>query len=209
MHRLDGSVNLGRLADTLADQDYIVIDDFLNLEETDDLIALVSLHLNEKNFSAAGIGKGDEYEVDRSVRGDLIKWLDPATALPSAGHLLGRIEKLMKQLNRLLFLSMVDFECHLAVYPPGSYYEKHFDHFKNRNFRKLSFVIYLNKNWLPNEGGELILHRPEEDVSIFPFAGRMVLFRSDCVEHEVKVTERQRFSITGWMLDRPVDWPLA
>lgn len=202
------SVNLERLADNLADQDYVIVDDFLNTSEVDDLIALVDHHLQKDNFSYAGIGRADEHEIDRSVRGDIIRWLDPADARPAAQLLLSRIRELMKELNRLLFLSMVDFECHLAVYPPGTYYERHLDQFRDRDFRKLSFVIYLNKEWQPDYGGDLILYKPDEEVRLLPGAGRIVLFRSDTLEHEVKRTEKQRLSITGWMLDRPLDWPI-
>ncbi len=202
------SANLERLADTLADQDYVIIDDFLSSGEVDELVALVEHHLKQDNLNYAGVGRGEEHEIDRSVRGDLIKWLDPEAAKSAARQLLGRIHRLMKDLNRLLFLSMVDFESHLAVYPPGAFYERHLDQFRDRNFRKLSFVIYLNKNWDPCNGGELVLFTPNHEVSVVPTAGRMVLFRSDTLEHEVRITGEYRLSITGWMLDRPLDWPI-
>lgn len=209
MNRPAPSVNLERVADNLADNDHAVIDDFLNHDEIVSLRELVRFHLTNDNFKPAGIGRAEEFEVDRSVRGDYIKWLDPADARPAAANFLERINEMRQQLNRLLYLSMVDFECHLALYPPGSFYERHLDQFRNRNFRKLSFVIYLNENWQPGDGGELVLYLPEEDKAVEPLAGRMVLFRSDTLEHEVLVTNTDRLSITGWMLDRPLDWPIV
>lgn len=202
------SLSLEELADNLAALDYVVLDSFLDAAEIDKLIALFDHHREEDNFQAAGIGRAVKYQVNRQIRGDYIKWLDPDHALPAAVDLLERMHQLRTQLNRLLFLSMKDLECHLALYPPGTFYERHLDQFHNRNFRKLSFVIYLNRHWQASHSGELVLYKDGMAIGIPPLAGRMVIFRSDSVEHEVLTTSKSRLSITGWMLDRLVDWPV-
>ena len=39
----------------------------------------------------------------------------------------------------------------------------------------------------------------EEDIKIDPLKGRVVIFESQILEHEVKPVHRKRFSITGWL----------
>mgnify|MGYP006287071371 CR=1 FL=1 len=197
------------MADALAQYSFVEVKAFLSDEEVQGLLKLIHHHQNEDNFHAAGVGRADEFAVNRNIRGDYIKWIDPQSVHPEAEKLVSRIEKLKSDLNRLLFLSMVDIECHFAVYPPGAFYEKHLDQFRGRNFRKLSFVIYLNPEWQPADGGELLLYRDSKILSISPLAGKLVVFRSDEVEHEVALTNKPRYSITGWMLDRPLDWPIV
>ncbi|MFT6843285.1 MAG: SM-20-related protein, partial [Psychroserpens sp.] len=42
----------------------------------------------------------------------------------------------------------------------------------------------------------------EAEKIIYPFPGRIVIFESQIIEHEVKPVEIQRFSITGWLKTR-------
>lgn len=198
---------LENIADQLAGKEFAIVDDFLSPVEVDALYQIFEKHREQHNFQKAGVGNAHHFTVDREVRGDYIKWIDPATALPAAQDFLNKIEALMMALNRLLFLSMKDFECHYALYPPGTFYEKHLDQFKSTNNRKISFAFYLNKNWQEKDGGCLRLYREEGNLDIAPLAGRLALFRSDTVEHEVLVTHADRYSITGWMRDRPIDLP--
>ena len=96
-------------------------------------------------------------------------------------------------------------EFHYAVYPTGTFYKRHLDTFQNDSRRKLSIVCYLNEeNWLTTNGGELVIYKPDgsEEV-IYPMPGRVVIFESQVLEHEVKkVTNDQRLSITGWLKTR-------
>jgi SM-20-related protein len=86
------------------------------------------------------------------------------------------------------------------MYPEGTFYKRHLDVFKNDTKRKLSIVCYLNdENWQPEFGGELVIYKPEEDIKIYPLKGRVVIFESQILEHEVKPVYRKRFSITGWL----------
>ena len=62
-------------------------------------------------------------------------------------------------------------------------------------------VLYLNKDWNKKDGGLLSLY-PEggEQKDVSPLGGRMVLFRSDEMEHEVFPSfTRERISIAGWL----------
>ncbi|NBC57865.1 MAG: oxidoreductase, partial [Bacteroidetes bacterium] len=53
-------------------------------------------------------------------------------------------------------------------------------------------------------GGDLVIyaqdHHREKAVSVVPKFGRLVIFESSVLEHEVKpVVEGVRLSITGWL----------
>ena len=54
------------------------------------------------------------------------------------------MDSLREALNRGLFLGLEDFECHFALYPPGAFYRKHVDRFRDDDRRMVSAVIYLN-----------------------------------------------------------------
>lgn len=202
-----GTRDPDEVADALAEREFCVIDDFLTPHEVEALRKAFAHHREQENFHRAGIGNAHLFHVDRDIRGDYIKWIDPADAFPAALDFLQNIEGLMQELNRLLFLSLKDFECHYAIYPPGTFYEKHLDQFKSTNNRKISFACYLNPDWEPGDGGELRLFLDNREIDVEPRAGRLALFRSDTVPHEVLTTRTDRYSITGWMRDRPIDLP--
>ena len=95
------------------------------------------------------------------------------------------------------------------MYPVGTFYKRHIDTFQNDDRRKLSFVCYLNEDgWLPENGGELTLYLNNSDASetfeksIYPLPGRVVIFESQIIEHEVKPVNKERLSITGWLKTR-------
>jgi hypothetical protein len=68
--------------------------------------------------------------------------------------------------RRALQLGLFDFECHFALYPPGAGYRRHLDRFTGRDSsadegaRVLSCVLYLNREWGPEDRGQLRLYRP-------------------------------------------------
>ena len=99
-------------------------------------------------------------------------------------------------------LSLKDFEVHMTVYPIGSFYKRHLDQFKKDDHRKLSVILYLNNDWQDSHGGQLRMYFPGQTKDFLPLAGRLVIFRSDEIEHEVLPATRERLSITGWVLDR-------
>jgi SM-20-related protein len=77
----------------------------------------------------------------------------------------------------------------------------------NDSSRKLSVVCYLNdEDWKPEYGGELTLYfnqdGAETSKDIYPLQGRLVVFESQVLEHEVKPVKRERLSITGWLKTR-------
>jgi SM-20-related protein len=189
------------IADDLAERGYAVTDQFLSQEEVRAVLSLDDFKKGVERFKKAGIGKQQERKINESIRGDYIQWLDKKTASPPLALYLQRMDELRQYLNRSLFLSLLDFEIHMTVYPAGAYYKRHLDQFKKDDHRKLSVICYLNENWKAEHGGQLrIYHDAESEV--LPVAGRLVCFRSDQLEHEVLPATRERLSLTGWMLDR-------
>ena len=82
------------------------------------------------------------------VRTDRVSWLDPLTAGAAQRQYLQALEELRLAINRLLLLGLYEFEGHLAIYPPGSYYRKHLDQFRDIGSRIVTCVLYLNRDWL-------------------------------------------------------------
>ena len=152
-------------------------------------------------FKQASIGKQEQKTIDTTQRGDFISWIDSKQAPINTQAYLGKVSQIKEDLNRHFYLGIRDYECHYALYPPGSFYKKHVDRHKNGSPRRVSTVLYLNPDWVPDHGGELVIYNSDETSShIKPVMGTMVLFLSE-LEHEVLPTNRDRMSITGWMLN--------
>jgi SM-20-related protein len=93
----------------------------------------------------------------------------------------------------------------MTVYPVGSFYKRHLDQFKQDDHRKLSLICYLNEDWKEIHGGQLRMHLPSEVLDVLPTGGKLVCFRSDMIEHEVLPATRERYSLTGWILDQHLE----
>lgn len=189
------------IADGLAEQGYAVIDQFLSQHEVEAILQVKEFNDN-RLFKKAGIGNSQSVQIQEGIRGDYIQWLDKSTAKTPIKVYLDKLDALTRFLNQALFLSLKDFEVHIARYPVGTFYKRHLDQFKQDDHRKLSVICYLNTNWKEEHGGQLRMYLPEGPKDIYPLAGRLVCFRSDQLEHEVLPATRERVSITGWMLDR-------
>ncbi|MBC5993919.1 2OG-Fe(II) oxygenase [Pontibacter cellulosilyticus] len=196
-----------QIADRLSDKGYAIVDNFLEPEEVHNLLEVLQHHQEQGTFKKAGIGTADQFTVDKQVRGDFIRWIEPSEALPPTQIFLDRMNEVMRYINRTCFLGLKDFEFHFTVYPPGTVYQRHLDQFQTNDHRRLSFICYLNEDWKPENGGNLRLYLPnedgtEEEVDILPIAGRLACFRADLIPHEVLAANRHRYSLTGWMLDQ-------
>lgn len=171
-----------------------------NILTPDDMSAIVSFfRAHRSEFVPAMIGKGETRQRREEVRGDHTFWIDPLNP-PEAFHSVMKIlEELKTNLNRELFLGAREFECHLAYYPPGTFYKKHVDRFQNDSSRVLSFIFYVHEMWVPGDGGELVLYPEEGEVKIAPLSGGLAVFLSEGLSHEVLPSTRERWSFTGWM----------
>ncbi|MBW7470037.1 2OG-Fe(II) oxygenase [Marinobacter sp. F4218] len=161
-------------------------------------------------MKSAGIGRGSDLMRDRSVRRDKIAWLQGITAPQAA--LFEFFEEIRSGLNRRLFLGLKRFESHYATYQPGDFYKKHVDSFHGRASRVVSLVLYLNDGWRAEDGGELRVFNRESDSEICglvrPEAGRLALFLSEGIPHEVLPANRTRYSLACWFRQDEVPLPL-
>jgi SM-20-related protein len=111
--------------------------------------------------------------------------------------------ELIEKLRRICFISLSGSEFHIAKYPEGSHYDRHLDQFNERSNRQITVLIYLNENWKEGDGGELVIYKGEQEIIVEPIARRLLLFKSDVIEHEVLTTNVPRYSLTGWLLRQP------
>lgn len=191
-----------RVALDLRQHGFSIIDNFLSLEEVSEIVNQIEEKLDNGEFKKAGIGKADDYQIQHSVRGDLIRWIDENEPIPTNTIFLPRIKVVTQDLNKYCFLGLVDFEYHHTHYPVGSKYARHTDTFVNDSSRVISAVCYLNINWNSADGGELVIYDTSisgEEIStiIAPSCGRLVIFESR-LWHEVLECKSERRSITGW-----------
>ena len=190
--------------DSLAVDDYVVIDGFLTTELLADAIHYFTYLDQQDAFKKAAIGNYQDQVVINEVRGDYIHWLNRNENLFTK-TLYKVLDQLKNNINRYCYLSLKDFEFHFAHYPKGSFYKKHLDQFSNRSNRLISVVLYLNIDWQEGDGGELKIYpNNRNEMTIQPLENRLVLFKSDQLYHEVLVSNKSRKSITGWMLYQAV-----
>lgn len=187
----------------LLEQQFSIVDDFFNIEEIEDLRALLLEKYNEDEFRKAAIGNQFSEQIVKSIRGDFISWIDENNLLPTEEVFFNKIDEFVNYMNRTCFLGIQEKEFHYAVYPKGTFYKRHLDTFQNDDSRKLSIVCYLNdEDWKPEYGGELVIFKPLEEIKVYPLKGRVVIFESQLLEHEVRQVEQMRLSITGWLKTR-------
>jgi SM-20-related protein len=192
-----------KIISDIAKQQFSVINDFFSYDEVNLLReSLIQRHV-EDGFKKAAIGNRLNENIEKSIRGDLILWMDEVKANDNEKLFFSKINSLVSYLNKTCFLGILYKEFHYAIYPQGTFYKRHIDTFQNDDRRKLSFVCYLNESdWLPENGGELVLYFNDHEKIIYPLAGRVVIFESQLIEHEVKPVKTERLSITGWLKTR-------
>ena len=124
---------------------------------------------------------GDEFERARTLLCGVAAALEPATAL------------------------LVPPAAQLAVYDGGGY-APHRDNgpvpgAPGENYRALTCILYLDERPRGGVGGELRCHLGDRAVDIAPKPGRLCLFKSRQVLHEVvPVSGWTRVALTTWLL---------
>ncbi|MFN2330094.1 MAG: 2OG-Fe(II) oxygenase [Chromatocurvus sp.] len=148
-------------------------------------------------YFPAGIGRQQDHSLTRSIRQDEICWINGESSV--GRDWLAWVTALQQELNRSLLLGLFSFESHFAHYRPGAFYRRHLDAFRGEANRVLSLVAYLNPDWKPEDGGELVLY-PEngKPITVLPEMSTLVVFLSEEFPHEVLPARRDRYSITGW-----------
>lgn len=191
------------MADGLAEHGWSQHNIFLPLELTQELATECRALAASGALNPAGVGKGPAQVLRADIRGDRILWLQAGQSL-ACDRYLQIMESLRVMRNRELYLGLDEYESHFAFYAPGAGYQAHLDRFRDDDCRTVSVVIYLNHDWLPEQGGALRLHplgKSTEDIA--PVGSRLVLFLSADMLHEVLPATRDRLSLAGWFRRRP------
>jgi SM-20-related protein len=203
---------------SLSSSGYVIIENFLPEDLQDALRQDVSKLRDTKHFNIAKIGQDSTNTLDTDIRVAETCFLGPSKLqdVPSEPR---------KQLYQVLDQVRSDLpgpldpnltELLYAYYPKGGFYRRHRDAIPGSAsvLRKYSLLLYLNKDWTPKDGGQLLLHRdsggdflPQGEepnfVEVAPKGGTLVLFQSDLVPHEVLNTNAERLAVVGWY-NRPV-----
>ncbi|PXX42910.1 2OG-Fe(II) oxygenase [Aquitalea magnusonii] len=197
---------LDAIIDTLAEQGWVVDHTLFGAEDILRLQQCCLAQWNEGRFHEAAVGRADQQGRRSEIRSDSVLWLEPQDAEPAIAHYFATLDQVRHAVNQAFYLGLDDLESHFAVYPPGSFYKKHLDRFRDDDARALTAVLYLNEDWPADAGGQMRLYLDDECsrwLDVAPQAGTLVLFLSDRFWHEVLPASQQRLSVTGWFRRRP------
>lgn len=151
-------------------------------------------------LEAAGVGRRSRNRQAPTVRGDYTTWVVENLEMEPLVLAWRRFERLRRQLNRHLYLGLQRFRAQLAWYPgDGVGYTRHTDAFLGSINRKVTAIVYLNPDWVPEDGGTLVLHDVgDEPVRIEPALDTLVVFMSETIEHEVEPPHAPRWALTAF-----------
>ena len=182
----------------LSEQGYCILENSLPNNIGEELLQYLDL-LSSSDFKRAGVGRGTGFVVDNQIRSDKILWITGESS--SELKWIYFCNNLKEYLNRNLYLGLSSFESHFARYAKGDFYKRHLDAFKGQGNRIVSVVYYLNKEWIEDDGGELVIYGgdiPESGKRVAPKFGTIIVFLSEEILHEVLSTNTNRLSIAGW-----------
>lgn len=190
------------IVDDLAEHGWSQQNFFIAEDLTHELAAECRRRGQQGVLTPAGIGRGSGQAVREAVRGDRIQWLEAGESA-ACDRYLALMDELRLALNAGLYLGLADYESHFALYPPGAFYQRHLDRFRDDDRRAVSAVLYLNQDWRSEQGGALRMHLDEDrPQDILPLGGRLVVFLSAEMPHEVLPATHERLSLTGWFRRR-------
>lgn len=183
-------------------QGWAISDSAVRPQWSRQLLATAQEQWKAGRFEPGEFGRAGAGGRQAEIRGDAICWIQPQSR--TAAHpFFSWIAQFRDLLNQRFDLGLRSQEFHFARYPAGSGYKKHIDQHRGRNFRKISLVLYLNRQWDAADGGELCLYEtynPDVEIRrVAPLGARLVVFVSGRVPHEVLPCKATRWSIAGWL----------
>ena len=197
---------LAVITEQLARDGYAIVPNFIDKATCAALAAEGQQQIDVGMLKQAGVGQGDEHSLRSEIRSDHILWLDESNTGPLQQQYLDLLESYRQEVNRQLYIGIFEFEGHLALYPPGSFYKRHLDRFRDDDRRTVTAILYLNDDWKTEDGGQLRFYPNGEStgdyIDVLPEAGTFVTFLSHDYWHEVMPGSRERMSITGWFKRR-------
>ena len=197
---------IDRAVREVAERGFAIVPDLLPADHVGELRAHCLASWDEGAFRAAGVGRGASLHLRPEIRNDAVLWLDEGWSGAAFQGYRDVLEELRRAVNRTLYLGLVDFEGHLSVYPPGAYYRRHLDQFRDMGLRTLSCILYLNDDWAPVDGGQLRIYLDKDALlpyfDVEPTGGTFVAFLSAKFFHEVLPAQKPRLALTGWFKRR-------
>ncbi len=174
-------------AEALATKGYFVRPSFLPENEIREAYTFAVAQVEQ--LKPASFGR--QGEVDLNVRGDFTAFLDH-----SPPH--DAFTALMRDLNASLYLGLKGFQTQLGFYPGnGAKYVRHLDALPGKSSRRITALLYLNRDWQPAHGGQLRLN-VDPPLEVEPLLNRLVVFSSERIEHEVLPSFAPRLALTAW-----------
>jgi SM-20-related protein len=197
---------LDRISSEIYQNSYVIIDNFIDENFRSALLKEQTALLEKGMFRHAAVGKGGQKQVRTEIRSDEVLWMDSEDLSSLQKVYWKKVEGIRQVLNQRCFLGLKSFEGHFARYPVGSFYKRHLDQFHAVPHRVVTIILYLNESWSVNDGGSLRIYLPQEGGTerieeVEPIGGRLVVFLSGEIPHEVLPTKKERISITGWLKD--------
>ena len=189
----------------LRSDQYAVVDNFLSLDFANELLKssqelIKSNAFSQHRFSFGGslLEKPGVFEIDLS--GDCSK---KPSELGAWNELVSDfapsfVKRLAK--DNALALKSGTPAVKVQLNTGGGSFPWHYDNPGPPSERSLTCIVYLNPNWTPGDGGELVLWPfLSKQIVVPPLHGRAVLFRSDTVLHRVlPYSGVRRLCFTMW-----------
>lgn len=199
------TLDKNQLVDDILGKGFHIIDGFLHLKHYQNIKHTLHSFQNNDEFKPAKVGHHQQRIQNNAIRRDQICWLDKSEEHPALNEYFNKIDSIKNIFNETLFLGLVAYDAHFAIYQPDGFYKKHVDQFSSANDRRISCVYYLNDDWQETFGGELRLYDKADQLisNILPLSNRFVCFNSD-MAHEVSTAYRTRYSIAAWLKVRPM-----
>lgn len=197
------------MAQQLTHSGYAVLDSFLDEDAVRAVRALVDESLaSYPDFLDDGIGW--RLPEPRNARDDVAVWVAPGQRPASdrvfADSLLPAFQRLQEELRSFIGLQGEN-ETQLAWYAgTGARYMPHIDAMPDDDSksseRKITAILYCNPDWALEHGGALRLWLPDHaggaSLDVEPRGGRLLLFLSGCIRHEVLPAYKSRCAVTSW-----------
>jgi len=191
---------LDPLFQSLEEHGWAVSDSLIPVDWQQTLLQMGQQLWHEGRFHPAHIGRQANTLLHPDIRGDSICWID-AHSPPGHHPFFDWLAQFRQALNARYYLGLRRHECHFARYEPGRGYARHIDQHRGTVYRKISVVLYLNPQWRQEDGGELCVYENDDGNAhrVSPTPGRLAVFRSDSIPHEVLPARQTRWSLTGWL----------
>jgi SM-20-related protein len=141
--------------------------------------------------------------VREAIRGDQIQWIDPGQA-EACDRYLAAMDSLRQAINQGCSWAG-GFRVPLALYPPGAFYRRHLDRFRDDDRRMVSACSTSMKAGSRTTAGSCACSSTAMSSMTCSHRrqpGGVPVWRSP---HEVLPAGRERLSLTGWFRRRGND----